>query len=402
MKGSVRGTGVRGAMEVFRAFLRLGCTSFGGPVAHLGYFEEEFVRRRGWLTANTLAELIAVAQSLPGPASSQVGYAIGTLRAGVLGGLAAWVGFTVPSAALMFGFAFGHALFRGAVGAAFLHGLQLVAVAVVATAVLNMQRTLAPDRVRLIFALIAAGVVLYVPANVATPLVAVLGGLGGFLFLRKLETAAAEPIAGVGSRGSGMIAATIFVVLLVASILLRSKDPRLGSLFASFFQAGAMVFGGGHVVLPMLENLVVAKGWVSQDAFVSGYGAAQALPGPLFSFAAYLGAVVQPNAHPVLYGLVALAGIFAPGLLLMTAVLPFWSSLRSQAGVAAVLRGINAGVVGVLAAALYGTLWVKAVHRPVDFLLVLGGFVALTVLRWTPWVVVLTSGGICSLLAWLG
>ncbi|HXC96919.1 MAG TPA: chromate efflux transporter [Edaphobacter sp.] len=399
MTGSVRGMGVHRMAEVFWVFLRLGCTSFGGPVAHLGYFEEEFVRRREWLTAETLAELIAVAQSLPGPASSQVGFAIGTLRAGVFGGLAAWVGFTAPSAALMIGFAFGHKLFRGMVGVAFLHGLQLVAVAVVATAVLSMQRTLAPDRVRLVFAMIAAAVVLYAPPNISTLLVAVLSGVGGFLFLRKVKPATDETVAEVGSRRSGIFAAATFVMLLVASILLRSKELGLPSLSASFFQAGSMVFGGGHVVLPMLENLVVAKGWVSEDAFVSGYGAAQALPGPLFSFAAYSGAVVQPNAHPLLYGLVALVGIFSPGLLLMTAVLPFWSSLRSQVGVAAVLRGINAGVVGVLAAALCGTLWAKAVHRPVDFLFVLGGFVALTVLRWAPWVVVLACGGICSLLA---
>jgi chromate transporter len=390
-----------GVGEVFVAFLRLGCTSFGGPAAHLGYFQEEFVRRRAWLADDAYAELVALAQALPGPGSSQVGFAIGTVRAGLWGGLAAWLGFTTPSVVLLLAFAFGHSLFRGAAGAAFLHGLQLVAVAVVASAVLTMQRSLAPDRVRLLFMLMATALVLLLPSNASTPLVVALGAVGGLLFLREKELLPPDRIAGVSSRRSGVAAAVVFLLLLAASIVLRSQSLTAGSLFAGFFQAGSLVFGGGHVVLPLLDNIVVARGWVPHDVFVSGYGAAQAVPGPLFTFAAYLGAVVQPSLHPLLYGLVALVAIFAPGLLLMVAILPFWASLRAQPAFAAALRGVNASVVGVLLAALYQAVWPSAVHSSADFLFALCAFVALVAWRVPPWIVVVAAGAISCLRAFV-
>ena len=382
-------------MEVFWIFLRLGCSSFGGPVAHLGYFESEFVERRRWLSAEDFAELMALAQSLPGPASSQVGYAIGVLRAGLPGGVAAWLGFTTPSAALMLAFAFGHALFRGEGGAAVLHGLQLVAVAVVAQAVLGMQRRLAPDRIRVAFAVIAAAVVFAGPRSVSTVLAILLGAVGGLLFLgRSSEVAGSQFLTAISKR-MGAVAASLFVALLVVCLAIGRSGFTAASLFADFFRAGSLVFGGGHVVLPLLNGLVVAKGWISRETFLAGYGAAQALPGPLFSFAAYIGAAAKTNLHPLVAGLVALLAIFLPGLLLMTAILPFWQGLRARPLVQSALRGINASIVGVLIAALYQPVWTSSVHSATDFSIALCAFAALTMWEVAPWIVVIAAGFIC-------
>lgn len=380
-------------LEVFLAFLRLGLVSFGGPVAHLGYFQAEFVKRRRWLTEDAFAEIVAIAQSLPGPASSQVGFALGLLRAGRWGGFAAWLGFTAPSAALMLAFAFGHSLFSGRAGAAVLHGLQLVAVAVVAQAVMIMQKSLAPDRRRLLFAAAAVAVMLYGSARYSTWLAIALGGVAGLLWLRpsaESRFAMANQVA--IPKTEGRLAALLFTALLIAAFLFHGRQIGPLSLASSFYRTGAVVFGGGHVVLPLLEGAVVARGWLTQASFLAGYGAAQALPGPLFSFAAYLGAAVRPNPHSLLYGLLTLCSIFLPGLLLMAAVLPHWETIRSQPRVRRALQGINAAVVGVLLAALYRPVWTSTVHTGSDLLIAAAAFTLLTVWKVKPWIVVVLGG----------
>jgi chromate transporter len=386
------------AAEVLLVFLRLGCTSFGGPIAHLGYFQKELVERRGWCSEATLGEIIGIAQSLPGPASSQTGFALGIFRAGWLGGLAAFLGFTLPSALLMLAFAYGHSLFAGGAGSRVLHGLGIVAVAVVAQAVMAMRRSLAPDRVRSTMAVVAAAITLFADAQFSTLIAIAAGAAAGLWVFRNDEAQAVEHPPLPLSKMSGMIAAGGFAgLLLLLPVLAHSLAvPGLG-VFSAFYQSGALVFGGGHVVLPLLENAVVARGWVTQESFLAGYGAAQALPGPLFSLAAYLGAVVRPTASPLLYGLLALVGIFAPGLLAMTAVLPWWSALRDNRPIQAALRGINASVVGVLIAALYRPLWVGTIHNTVDFWLALCAFALLTVWKVQPWVVVAGIAGISIL-----
>jgi chromate transporter len=386
------------AMEVLLVFLRLGCTSFGGPVAHLGYFQREIVERRKWCGESTLAELIALAQSLPGPASSQVGFALGILRAGWLGGLAAWTGFTLPSAVLMLAFAYGHSLISSPAGASLLHALQLVAVAVVAQAVLAMQRSLAPDRRRMVFAIIAVAVVLFGPPAFAT-LVAIAAGVGcGLLFLRSEQIAQDQPLAQRLPKRVGVAAAACFLILLVLPPIVSLSFPNQElQVFSAFYRTGALVFGGGHVVLPLLEHSVVARGWVTQPAFLAGYGAAQALPGPLFTFGAYLGAVVRPSPSPLTYGLIGLVGIFTPGLLAMAAVLPFWSSLRRNMMFQAAIRGINAAVVGVLMAALYHPLWTTTIHSPIDFWVALVAFALLTLWKAPSWSVVVGTAALYML-----
>jgi chromate transporter len=376
---------------VLFAFLRLGCTSFGGPIAHLGYFRAEFVERRRWLTESTYAELIALAQSMPGPASSQVGFAIGLLRAGWLGGLAAWIGFTLPSAALMLAFAFGYGHPQGRTGAAALHGLQLVAVAVVAQAVVRIQRTLAPHALHLSIALLGALIALFASPAYATVLAIAAGALAGLLLIRPMKEPArdrpsfAPPI----SRPAAAVAATLFVILLAAALRLSASRTLAAAVLAGLYRTGALVFGGGHVVLPLLDAAIVQRGWLAQSSFLAGYGAAQAVPGPLFSIAAYVGAAVHPNPHPLLLGVCALVALFLPGLLLMAAVLPFWSALRRRPLIGSLLRGVNASVVGVLAAALYRPLWTTTIRTTTDFLIALVAFVLLIRFKVQPWIVVL-------------
>jgi len=381
------------ALEVLAIFFRLGLTSFGGPVAHLGYFRDEFVARRRWLTEQSFAELLAIAQSLPGPASSQTGYMIGLLRAGLPGALAAWLGFTTPSAALMLAFAFGHSLFTGPHGTALVHGLQIAAVAVVAQAVLAMRRTLAPDLPRLALAILAAAVVLLTPASIGTLLAIALGALAG-LVLRTSNEAPELTVTPPISRRIALTAALLFLAVLILSLAVRSNAITPLTVVARFARAGALVFGGGHVVLPLLESSVVSRGWIAQPTFLAGYGVAQAVPGPLFTFAAFLGAAIQPNPHSLAFGLLALVAIFVPGLLLATAVLPFWSSIRARPSIRRAITGINAAVVGILGAALIHPVVSSTVHTWLDFTLAVAAFLALVLFKLPPWLVVLATAAL--------
>jgi chromate transporter len=367
------------ALEVLRVFLKLGLTSFGGPVAHLGYFRREFVVRRAWLDERAYADLVALSQFLPGPASSQTGFAVGLIRAGYLGGLAAWAGFTLPSAAAMSLFAYGEEALHGPLGDGLMHGLKLVAVAIVAQAVVGMAQTLCPDRPRATIAVLALILTALAPAAWSEIAVILLGGLAGFFVCRQDEGIAAAGAEAPVSRGMGMLFAGLFLVLLALSFV----PARAGAtaLAAAFYRSGALVFGGGHVVLPLLHAAVVDPGWVSDSGFLAGYGAAQAVPGPLFTFAAYLGAVASVPPGGGAGAALALVAIFAPGLLLMMAALAFWRELRARSGARAAMAGVNAAVVGLLASALYNPVWTSSVRAPIDFAIAAAGFVALIVWR---------------------
>jgi chromate transporter len=379
-------------LEVLAVSLKLGLTSFGGPVAHLGYFHEEYVRRRKWLDERSYADLVALSQFLPGPASSQAGIGIGILRAGLWGGLAAWIGFTLPSVFLMALFAL---LLQGydVGGAGWIHGLKIVAVAIVGHAVLGMGQKLAPDRSRATIAVIAAIVALMWQSALSQVAVIVIAGGIGALWLRtgKLEpTPAMEvPI----RRTTAVISLTLFFVLLLFLPILREITASdSAALFDSFYRAGSLVFGGGHVVLPLLEREIVPAGWVTGETFLTGYGAAQAIPGPLFTFAAYLGAA----ANGWFGAFTATIAIFLPAFLLMIGTLPFWSMLRSNKLMQGSLKGMNAAVVGILLAALYDPVWTSAVITPGDFALAAVLFGMLVFWKLPPWVVVLTgaAGGL--------
>jgi len=381
------------SFEVLRAFLRLGVGSFGGPVAHLGYFRREFVLRRAWLTEQAFAELVALCQLLPGPASSQVGFAIGLTRAGYRGALAAWLGFTAPSALLMTAFAVAAPALGAAPAAVVLHGLQLVAVAIVAQAVLGMARALCPDLARACIGVLGCLVALAAGSGVAQALVLLLGALLGIWLCRDTpaETIAAPLPCGVSHR-AGAVALGAFLLLLVGLPLLSRAWPgsALALLFACY-RSGALVFGGGHVVLPLLRAGFVPPGWVSDADFLAGYGAAQALPGPLFSFAAYLGARASIAPGVVPGALLGLCGIFVPGLLLLLAALAFWPQLRGRWLARAALLGINAAVVGLLAAALYRPVWLSAVRSAGDAAIAAAGLALLMLVRAPPWLVVLLT-----------
>lgn len=385
-------------IEVLLVFLRLGCLSFGGPIAHIGYLQAECVERRRWCTNQAFAEIVALAQSLPGPASSQVAFTLGLIRARLPGAFAAWAGFTLPSALLMLAFAYGHALLTGALGSAMLHGLQIVAVAIVAQAVLTMQRSLAPDTARIALALLAATITLFAPANIATPCAIAIGAILGALFLRS---PASTPTAGTLSsisRRTGFVCAALFTVLLaLPPILTRWIHAQPLAVFNAFYHSGALVFGGGHVVLPLLERAVVTPGWIDQATFLSGYGAAQAVPGPLFTFAAYLGAVIHPSVSPLLLSATALAAIFLPGLLLLLSVLPFWNILCQRPRLQSALAGINASVVGALFAAFLRPVCTTALHSAGDVLVATAALLTLVRLRLAPWIVVLVTVAIATL-----
>jgi len=378
------------AAEVLRVFLRLGLTSFGGPIAHLGYFHEAFVVRRKWLDERTYGDLVALCQFLPGPASSQVGFSIGLLRAGYAGALAAWCGFTLPSAIALVLFAYGANALSGPLGSGLLHGLKLVAVAIVAQAVWGMARSLAPDRERASIAVIAALIISFSTSSLAQIGAIVMGGVAGLWLCRgAAPNAAGHIMLSPVSRRTGLVALTLFFVLLGGLPLLRSLGAPQGvAVFEAFYRSGALVFGGGHVVLPLLRDAFVGPGWISDGSFLAGYGAAQAVPGPLFTFAAYLGTVVNATPHGIAGAALGLFGIFLPGILVLLGTLPFWNTFRQRAGAQAAMRGVNAAVVGVLAAALYNPVWTNSVGSPRDFAVALTGFILLTVWRAPPLVVV--------------
>ena len=375
--------------DILKAATKLGLTSFGGPVAHLGYFRQEYVQKRGWLDERSYADLVALCQFLPGPASSQVGIGIGLLRGGLPGALLAWLGFTLPSAAALTVFAY--LLQSWSLQGAWLHGLKLAAVAIVAQAVLGMGRSLAPDRTRASIALMTATLMLLWSSAWAQLLLIAAAGAAGLILYRRTEAPELKmeesqpPL----SRKLGAVFLAVFFTLLLLLPLLRSQFPASWSLalFDGFYRSGALVFGGGHVVLPLLQQEVVPSGAVSPDQFLAGYGAAQAVPGPLFTFAAYLGAVIHGWAGAA----VATAAIFAPAFLLTLGALPFWHTLRHQPKVQRALRGINAAVVGILLAALYDPVWTSAVRTPADFGLALLLFGALVFWKLPPWLVVIAA-----------
>jgi chromate transporter len=378
--------------EVLRVFSKLGVSCFGGPIAHIGYFREEFVVRRRWLDEQSFVDLVALCQFLPGPASSQVGFSIGLMRGGYLGGLAAWTGFTLPSAIILVLFAYGAGALSGPIGSGLLHGLKLVAVAIVAQAVWGMARTLCPDRERASIAVVAALILLFSTSSVAQIGAIVMGGLAGLWLCRGAPPAAGGHVVLPVSRRAGLVALSAFFVLLVGLPILRSLWTAPGvALFEAFYRSGALVFGGGHVVLPLLRQAFVAPGWLSDNTFLAGYGAAQAVPGPLFTFAAYLGAVVTPSPHGVPGAVLGLIGIFLPGILILLGALPFWDSFRKRAGAQAIMRGINAAVVGILAAALYNPVWTSSVNGRGDFAVALVAFVLLMVWHAPPLLVVVVS-----------
>jgi chromate transporter len=373
--------------SIFAVFLRLGLTSFGGPIAHLGYYRAEFVERRRWLSEAAFADLVALCQLLPGPASSQVSFAVGLSRGGLAGGVAAWLAFTLPSAVALVAFAYGAAVLTGPLGRGLLHGLQVVAVAVVAQAVWSMARTLSPDRPRATITVIATLIVLAAPSAVGQ-IAAIAAGAAAGLWACRGAPAPAGRLAVPISRPLGATALGLFVLLLVGLPIAAAVLPVPAlTVTEAFYRAGALVFGGGHVVLPLLHSSVVAPGWVTEEAFLSGYGAAQAVPGPLFTFAAYLGAVMGGSAVAAL----CLVAIFLPGLLLVLGALPFWERLGRGTRTQAALRGVNAAVVGVLLAALYDPVWSKGIGGPADFALALVAFSLLMIWKAPPWVAVLVS-----------
>jgi chromate transporter len=376
-------------LEVLLVFLKLGLISFGGPVAHLGYFRREFVVRRAWLDDRAYADLVALCQFLPGPASSQTGFAVGLMRAGYLGGLAAWAGFTLPSAAVMTLFAYGKGALRGPVGDGLLHGLKLVAVAIVAQAVMGMAQALCPDRPRATIAVLSLVLTALAPVASAQIAVILLGALAGVLVCRPRGDVVAEAAEARVSRHMGIVFAALYVAVLALSF--APMGASIAAVAAAFYRSGALVFGGGHVVLPLLRAAVVDPGWVSDSAFLDGYGAAQAVPGPLFTFAAYLGAVASAPPGGVVGAALALVAIFTPGLLLLMVAVVFWQDLRARTNARAAMAGVNAAVVGLLASALYDPVWTSAVRGRTDFAVVAAGFVALTVWRAPPLVVVVAT-----------
>jgi chromate transporter len=367
------------AGEVAAAFLWLGLTSFGGPVAHLGYFRRAFVQRRRWLDEEHFGQLLALCQFLPGPASSQLGFSIGLLRAGWLGGLAAFVGFTLPSALLLFGFALASRALDGGWGLALVHGLKLVAVAVVLHGVLGMARTLAPDWTRRAVALAAALLVLASGAPWMQLALVAGGALAGQWLCRGVTALTGEMFALTWGRRTGAVLVALVALGLGAAFL--PGLPPLGRVAAAFYRAGALVFGGGHVVLPLLKASVVDPGWLDNNTFLAGYGAAQAVPGPMFTLASFLGARLPGGMGSALGATVAVLAIFAPGLLLVSGALPFWRALAQRTGAARALAGVNAVVVGLLAAAFVNPVATSAIHAPLDVLVAAAG-VLMLLARW--------------------
>jgi chromate transporter len=386
------------AWPVFLVFLKLGLTSFGGPIAHLGYFRTEFVERRRWMDDRSYTDLVALCQFLPGPASSQVGMALGMSRAGWLGSLAAWAGFTLPSAIALILFAYGIAQYGELANSGAVHGLKVVAVAIVAQAVWGMARTLCPDRPRAALAIFTALLTLELPSAVGQIAAIVVSGLVGWRFLTLPHQEPSEHQRFGVSKRAGWVALTLFSVLLLGLPLVAAvADSPVLTLLNGFYRAGALVFGGGHVVLPLLQPVVVQGGVVSNADFLAGYGAAQAVPGPLFTFAAYLGAVMHGPLNGWVGGGVFLLAIFLPAYLLVVGALPFWDALRQRDAVQSAMAGINAGVVGILLSALYDPVWTSAIHARADFGLALAAFGLLVYGRVSPVIVV----GLAAAAGWV-
>lgn len=378
------------SFQVFKTFLRLGLTSFGGPVAHLGYFRDEFVARRRSLSEDAYADLVALCQLLPGPASSQVGIAIGISQTGIRGALAAWGGFTLPSALALIMFGYGINTWHSAVThAGWIHGLKVVAVAVVALAIWGMAKALTPDRPRGTIAILAAVLVLVWPSTWGQILAILVGGLFGLLIL-KMDTVPDHSSLHIPiGRAAAIFCIGLFAVLLVGlPILAGLVHSHTIALTDSFYRTGSLVFGGGHVVLPLLQIAVVSPGWVSKDLFLAGYGAAQAVPGPLFTFSAYLGTVMQPAPRGWIGGVICLIAIYVPSFLLLMGILPFWETLRKERTVRCALMGVNAAVVGLLLAAFYNPVWTSGILSVKDFILGLIAFGLLSLWKTPPWVVV--------------
>ena len=378
--------------EVFLAFLKLGLTSFGGPIAHLGYFRDELVLRRKWIDEKGYADLVALSQFLPGPASSQVGFALGLLRGGPLGALAAWAAFTLPSALLLLIFAIGASAFEGPIGQGIIEGLKIVAVAIVAHAVWGMARSLAPDRERATIALGAVLIAILVAGSFGQVAAILVGGLAGLIVCRQAGAAVSGHVEFPVSRTFGAVCLAVFIALLIGLPLAAAVVPSQAlAVFDSFYRAGSLVFGGGHVVLPLLEAEVVRTAWVTPSEFLAGYGAAQAVPGPLFTFAAYLGAVLGPEPNGLAGAMIALVAVFLPGFLLLIGVIPFWDAFRARPSAQALMRGANAAVVGILGAALYDPVFTSAVVGPLQFALALTCFVLLMAWKAPPWTVVIVA-----------
>ncbi len=377
------------AAEVFAAFLRLGLTSFGGPVAHLGYFHDDIVVRRKWLDERTYLDLVALSQFLPGPASSKVGIAIGLSRAGYPGALAAWAAFTLPSAIALVLFGYGVNSLGDALASGWLHGLKVAAVAVVANAVLTMMRTLAPDRERATLAVAAAVLVTALPTSFGQVGAIALGAVAGLALLRGAPAADHADLPHPIGHGAAIAALVLFFAILIGLPFVVAAVPNHAlQLFDAFYRAGSLVFGGGHVVLPLLQAAVVPPGWVSNDAFLAGYGAAQAVPGPLFTFAAYLGTVMGPPPNGWIGAILCLVAMFLPAFLLVIGPLPYWDALRRRVWAQAMLRGVNAAVVGLLLAALYRPVWTSGITNAGDFALGVAAFLLLFMWQTPPWLVV--------------
>lgn len=386
------------AITIFLTFFKLGLTSFGGPIAHLGYFRKELVEKQQWLEESSYAQLLAICQFLPGPASSQLGFAIGLLRGGFLGACAAFVAFTLPSAVLLIAFAAWLPYMPAGVEAPLIHGLKLVACAVVADAVLKMGQTLCTDNARKGIALLTACGILLMSSTWGQ-LALVLGcALLGMVICRT-DGRSTEDHALQVAYGPRLAAAflLLFGVLLVCALMIGEGHRGLTSIGAAFYPAGAMVFGGGHVVLPLLEERIVGQGWLAADQFIAGYGASQAIPGPMFAFSAYLGYLIPTESGQIASAMVALLFMFLPGFLLILGVLPLWQAVARQPQLARCMAGVNAAVVGLLAAALYDPIFLNAVASTTDFIIVLIGWGILAIWRLSPLYVVLW----CVVASWL-
>jgi chromate transporter len=400
MTNTPSASGRNSILQLFIVFLRLGLTSFGGPIAHLAYFREEFVTRRGWFDEHTYADIVALCQFLPGPASSQVGMAIGLSRRGVPGAIAAFLGFTLPSAIALVLFGMGVHRFGNQLGGGWLHGLKVVAVAVVAQALWGMGKSLAPDSKRATIVIAAAVLVTLIPSSFGQVLVIVFSGVCGWAFLRNETILPHAHLDMSVGRVTGVVFFIIFLILLLILPIIAERPESASyalKLFDGFYRAGALVFGGGHVVLPLLQAEVVPAGWVSNDAFLAGYGAVQAVPGPLFTFAAYLGAISTQSPNGWTGAAIATIAIFLPAFLLIVATAPFWEQLRRYTAVRRAMLGINAAVVGLLLAAFYNPVFTGAIKNTLDFCLAASAFLLLAFWKWPPWLVVLLTALVAGL-----